>query len=182
MGMMRSGNFASRPARPVKKVAAVVWAFAALVCIGVVWLLFQTNILWTQSAQLQTHKARLIEETDALAVLAVDAPTAQELSQAAQQTARFNAMTGPRATPLSSVLYYLETNLPQDVRVSQLVYDAETGALTVGLQALTEADLPPALRTLEEAEMLKNVILERQLRVQQGAQTLVQYDIRAVAL
>lgn len=182
MGVKRVGNLASQPTRPFRIVTAVVWLIGLALCLGLIWSIWQTRELWEQTDQLEAHKSRLIEETNALAELAVSAPTTQQLSVVGEKIERFNLLTGPRAIPLSRILRHLEENLPADVRVSQLAYDAETGQLSVGLQALEEADLPPALRVLEEAAMLTNVILERQLRVQQGTQTVVQYDIRAVAI
>ncbi|PUB17053.1 hypothetical protein [Yoonia sediminilitoris] len=181
MGVARLGNFASKPTRPVRAVTAAIWALVVLAAGVVVWSVLDVRNLQAERATLSTHQARLTEELAALRDLATDAPTTQEIAALAERTTAFNALTGPRAAPLLDVLALLETVLPVEVRISQLVYDAEAGRLALALQAFDEADLPPALRVLEASDKLDDVILERQLRIQQGTRTIVQYDIRAVA-
>ncbi len=181
MGVMRAGNFASQPKRPVALVASAVWTAAILMCGLLVWVFMQATTLRAERDQFVEHRARLTEEVAGFETLAADAPTAADITNLAERAAFFNVLTGPRAMPLMEILGFLEEALPQDVRISQLVYDAESGRLSLALQAFDEADLPPALRLLEASDNLQDVILERQLRLQQGTRSLVQYDIKAHA-
>jgi hypothetical protein len=60
-----------------------------------------------------------------------------------------------------------------------LSYHLDSGRFSISLQAEQETQLTPALSGFETANFLRDVILDRQLRVQRGAQALVQYDIEA---
>ena len=180
MGVVRAANFASQPKRPVALVCVVVWAVALFACGLLIWVFMEATAVRAERDQLNAHRLRLTEEVAAFRALAQDAPNAGEIGDLANRTAFFNALTGPRALPLMDILYLLESQMPAEVRISQLVYDVETGRLSLALQAFDEADLPPALRSLEASANMQDVILERQLRVQQGTRTLVQYDIKAM--
>lgn len=181
MGLNRASNFASRKGRPVFAVGATLWALglAALALLAVA--LSDVARLQDDVAQLSDHTARLSEQAENLRLQAENAPDVAALKVQSERVQSFNALTGPRRAPLVDLLAMLEESLPRGVWISQLNYNVENGRLSVSLRTDQETELPVALRALEAEATLRDVILERQLRLQQGGRQLAQYDIEAEA-
>ena len=181
MGLSRASNFASRGRRPVFLVGATLWALglAALALLAVA--LSDVARLQDDAAQLSDHAARLSDQAEILRGQAVNAPDVAALRAQSDRVQTFNTLTGPRRTPLVDLLAVLETSLPRSVWISQLNYNVENGRLSVSLRTDQETELSAALRALEAEATLRDVILERQLRLQQGGRQLAQYDIEAEA-
>lgn len=181
MGMTTATNFASQPKRPVALVASLLWIAAIVLLVGTILKLTAAMADGRELERLAEQKARLQEEIAALSVLAEDAPAQEEILALAGRISQVNALTGARALPLQDVLGFLEGTIGADVRVSQFSYDQETGRLVLGLQAEDETTLPPVLRAIEASPLLQDVILQRQIRLQQGSRNVVQFDVEARA-
>lgn len=180
MGVTRQTNFASASKRPVLAVGMVLWALALAVGAVLVVALSDVVQIRADTAQTADHTARLEDQIGTLRQSAEGAPELGRLSEQAERVRFFNGLTGARRLSMPSVLALLEEQLPSDVWVSQLSYSAETGRLSVSVRTAQETAMPPALRALESDARLADVILERQVRLQQGGNQLVQYDIEAV--
>ena len=179
MGLKRQSNFARRRARPVAAVGGILWAFAAA-ALGLLFVaLGDVATLRDQIAQTRDHADRLGDQVTELSEKAATAPDVIALRGQSERVSFFNGLTGPRQMPLTGVLALLERTLPQGVWINQLTYNEETGQLSLSLRTDAETELPVALRTLESDDALRNVILERQLRLTQGGRQLAQYDIEA---
>lgn len=181
MGVRRQTNLASRRRRPVRLVATLLWAAVAAVIAILAVVVIETGRIEDDLAQVTDHALRLNEQIGGLREEAESAPDIEALRDQSRRVLFFNDLTGERHLPITAVLGLLEEKLPRDVWVSQLSYSAETGRLSLSVQTDDETALPPALRTLEAEDRLGSVILDRQLRLQQGGRQLVQYDIQAVA-
>ena len=181
MGLSRASNFASRGRRPVFAVGATLWALglAALALLAVA--LSDVARLQADAAQFSDHAARLADQAEILRVQAENAPDVAALRLQSERVQAFNTLTGPRRAPVVDLLAMMESSLPRGVWISQLNYNVENGRLSVSLRTDSEADLPAALRALEAEATLRDVILERQIRLQQGGRQLAQYDIEAEA-
>ena len=181
MALTRETNFASQRARPVRGVATLVWLAGFGLVAALVWAWIETMTLRSQIGRFEAHTERLEAQIAAITPRLADAPSAEQLAAQSEEIAFFNTLTGPRTAPLGQVLGTLAAELPGEVWVSQLTYSAENGRLSVALQAGEEAVMPGALRALEQADLFSAVILERQIRLQQGGRNLMQYDVEAVA-
>lgn len=180
MGLTRTSNFASKGPRPVVAIGGVIWAVAVATLALLFVALNDVASLRDGLAQTNDHIERLEEQAASLRDQAVDAPDVAALRLQSEKVGFFNALTGPRQVPLTSVLALLEADLPRDVWISQMTYNEETGRLSLSLRTDKDAALPAALRTLEASDTLQNVILERQVRLTQAGRQLAQYDIQAV--
>lgn len=181
MGVRRISSFASRGGRPVFAVGGVIWALA-LACLALLLgAMSDVSRLRDDVAQLSDHSVRLAEQADELRARVANAPDVAALRSQAEQVRAFNALTGPRHMPLVDLLSLLESKLPGGVWISQLSYNVETGRLSISVRTDLEAELPAALRALEGEPVLQDVILERQIRLQQSGRQLAQYDIEARA-
>ncbi len=181
MGLKRTSNFASRGRRPVAAVGLVLWALV-LAGGGLLWAtLSDVARLEDELAQVRDHSARLNDQVAVLETRAETAPDVAALRRQSEAVRNLNALTGPRQMPFADLLALLEDRLPRGVWISQMSYNAENGRLSVSVRTDTESTLPVALRALEGETALRDVILERQLRLQQGGRQLAQYDIEARA-
>ena len=175
----RRANLSSHRARPTRAVAATLWLAAAGLAAAAVSI---TATGWGQggeAAALEGHLAQAREDVARLSAEAEGTPDAAALAAQAERVAFFNALTGPRALPLPSVLTRLAEAMPDRVWLGQVAYDAGTGRLSVQLRAEDEVALPVALARLEAIEDFGEVILERQVRLREQDRTLVQFDVRA---
>lgn len=178
---LRSTSFA-RPtrARPVLA-AALAWGLAAAAVAALVWTAVEARRLERLAVGLGVAAADLRLEIEATRGGVSGPPSAAEFEALRGRVERLNALAGPRAEPLPALLEALERAVPDGVWLSQLTYDAGTGAFTASLLSEDEARLPAALRAVEGIEALGSVILERQVRLRQGRRAVVQYDVRARA-
>lgn len=181
MGLKRQSNFASRGRRPVAAIGLVLWALAVAMAALLVAALADVGRLEDDLAQLQDHNGLLSTQVETLEARARTAPDIDALRRQSEAVRLFNTLTGPRQMPLVDLLALLEEKLPAGTWISQMSYNAETGRLSVSVRTDTERALPEALRTLEIETALRDVILERQIRLQQGGRQLAQYDIEARA-
>lgn len=181
MGLKRASNFASRGRRPVAAAGVVLWAFVLAGGALLVQTLSDVARLEDDLAQVQDHNARLSDQVARLEINAQVAPDVAELRRQSEAVRNFNSLTGPRRMPFTDLLVLLEDKLPRGVWISQLSYNTENGQVSVSVRTDTESTLPVALRALEGETALRDVILERQLRLQQGGRQLAQYDIEARA-
>lgn len=175
--MRRRTSFAAPAQPPVRLLTALIWLVA--IALGL-WAWDS----WARMSELRKNTAQLSARLTALAAAEADtpaapAPSAEALSALVADIDRLNALTGPRPAPLTAVLEGLEALVPEGVWISQMVWSADAARLNLSLQSGAETNLPAALSAIEAAPFLTAVILERQIRVQQGRNTLVQYDIEA---
>ena len=178
--MQRNTNFAKPAHIPVFPVVVVLWLGALAAAAACVWMFLQVSTLKDASARLQEHTGKLQAEVVQLGAAGDAAPSADAIQTLRQRAVFFNELTGLRRAPLAALLIELETQIPTDVWISQMNYSLDSGRLSLSLQADQETRLPPALSKIEGSGLLGDVILERQLRLQQGQRSLVQYDVQAL--
>ncbi len=179
MGVSRATNFSSKGARPVFIVGSVIWALALAVMALLFSALADVARLRDDTAQLADHSNRLSEQAKTLRRQVANAPDVAALRVQSETVRDFNVLIGPRMMPLVDLLALLEQSVPAGVWISQMTYNVENGQFSVSFRTDQETALPEALRTLEADPDLRDVILERQLRLQQGGRQLAQYDIEA---
>jgi hypothetical protein len=177
---MRDTNFALRRARPVGAVGTCLTAIVLSLGGLLVAALVDVRRIGDDLEQTVDHSARLAEQIVTLRQQAQTAPDISRLRRQAERVTYFNGMIGPRSLSMVEVLALLEDRLPQGLWVSQASYSVENGRLSLSIRTEEETALPPALKRLESDPALDGVILERQVRLQQGGRQLVQYDIEAV--
>ncbi len=181
MGLKRHSSFASRGRRPVAAVGLVLWALTFAVAGLLAAALADVARLEDDLEQVADHNARLAEQVKVLKTRAATAPDVTALQRQSVTVRKFNTLTGTRRMPFTDLLALLENILPRGVWISQMSYNAENGRLSVSVRTDAESSLPVALRALEAEAALTGVILERQVRLQQGGRQLAQYDIEAEA-
>lgn len=162
-------------------ISAAVWllALALFIVSGFAFVLaWKADVV---ADRLEGHGSRLSSELNGMNETDGSLPGEGDIAELAAQIERLNALTGIRHAPLPALLEMLEAAIPPSVWVAQLNYSTETGAFSISLLGENENDLPGALRRIEAVPALKEVILERQVRIQSGSRNLLQYDIRASA-
>ncbi len=177
--MQRTTNFIRPRVRPVRLLTTLVWvlaiAFGGLAAQGIAEIRKLRADAMSLSARINDLAASEAQPETATN----SAPEAAEIAELAASINWFNTLIGPRPATVARVLEGLEQILADDVWISQMVWSADQRRLTLSLQSDDETSLPPALSAIESADFLNSVILERQVRLQQGRRTLVQYDIEA---
>ena len=178
---MRTTSFVSPArARPVR-LGLLVWVLA-VVFFGIAgWAFVQARQVQDSAEQLRAHAVRMGQRLSELGTASESIPSEAAFRELTERVRRLNTLVGDRSAALLVVLTALEEALPPVVWVGQMTYSAETGAFAVSLLGESETVLPQALQRIEDLEILTDVILERQVRIQSGARTLLQYDIRATA-
>ena len=178
---LRRTNFLD-PRRPRPRLAAVaVWALALAALALLAWSAAEARRLGAVAAQLRSTTSGLRGEIAALEGGAADLPSAAAFAELRGRVERLNALAGPQHAPLPRLIEALERAVPPGVAISQMTYAADTGAFAVSLLSEDEAALPEALRRVEGIDLLRSVILERQVRLRQGSRNLVQYDVQGEA-
>ncbi|MEM9427878.1 MAG: PilN domain-containing protein [Pseudomonadota bacterium] len=178
---MAESSFVAPSRRWPGWVAACVWAIAvgggAVTALSLAEAHRQTG----RAEKAEAHIAALQPTLVAAERASGSIPTEVEIRQLAADISRLNALAGTRHLDLAPLLDALEGALPASVWAQSLTYDVERGTLALSLLSRDEATLPGALTAIEALDALEDVILERQVRRQDGQDSLVQYDIRAVA-
>lgn len=177
--MRRRTSFISPSRAPVRMMTALVWALALGLTVTAVLGIVETRALRADARTLSARINELAATEAATGDPAASAPEAGQIARLAADIDRFNAMIGPRPAPLAHLLEGLEASLPADVWINQMVWSADRRTLAVSLQSDDETSLPRALSEIEAAPFLHAVILERQVRLQLGRRTILQYDIEA---
>ena len=178
---LRRTNFLDPPRARPGLVAAAAWTLVALALALLAWSADEARRLGRVAAELGGTADGLRAEIAALDGRAADLPSAAAFEELGARIERLNALAGSRRAPLPPLLEALERAVPEGVWISQLTYEAGTGAFAVSLLSEDEAALPGALQRIEGVDLLGSVILERQLRLRQGSRNVVQYDVRAEA-
>ena len=175
-------NFATPRTRRPGRWALLFWLLALLGTGFLAWSWTEAEKLRQAAQGARAHAATLKAEIAAAAATTAGGPASAEIRALGGRIAFFNALAGDRHTPLSQILTALEGALPNAVWCRNLTYDVETGILSLSLLGRDAATLPAALEAVEALEILRDVILERQVQLRQGQETLVQYDVKARAL
>ncbi len=178
---MRRTNFLEARRAYPGRLAAVVWLLTVALFGASVWIFLEARDLKATADKFGVHAIQLGSDLSVMATDDVAVPTEAAFSELVGRIERLNALTGERHTSLLVLLAALEGALPEKVWITQMTYSVESGAFGVSLLGETETDLPLALQRIEAISELRDVILERQLRVQTGARNMLQFDIRAVA-
>lgn len=180
MALARTTNFATAKPRPVLLVAVTTWIIACGLAVALFWAVRETWTLRSEQTRLTGHVERLKADIARLSQRVAAAPSAEDIATQAQEITYYNTLVGSRAAPMPVVLDALAGELPTEVWLSQMTYSSETGQLSLSLQAEDEAMLPTALKVLEQNNLLDDVILQRQIRLQQGRRNFIQYEVEAV--
>ncbi len=175
---MRTTNFVRPRARRPALWSLAFWVIGASTLAAAGLMTLESQRLQRVTERLE---AGLVDAPPAPEATDAAIPTSREVADLAGRIAFFNRIVGDRRSEPLEVLAALEAALPAEVWVSTLQYDVATGALTMSLLSSDESRLPEALQRVEGLDLLRSVILERQVRVRQGERTLVQYDIRGEA-
>ncbi|MEM1267662.1 MAG: PilN domain-containing protein [Pseudomonadota bacterium] len=162
-------------------VAASAWAIALGGCGVTALSLAEAHRQAGRAERAEAHIAALHPTLLAAERASGPIPTEAEIRELAADISGLNALAGTRHVGLAPLLDALEGALPASVWTQSLTYDVERGTLALSLLSRDEATLPGALAAIEALSLLEDVILERQVRRQDGQDSLVQYDIRAAA-
>lgn len=176
----RTTSFVAPRARPIWPIALLLLALSAGLAAGTIYLWTESRKFVDNHVQLEKSIARTQSTIERLSADEEAMLNHEELQTTAAEINFFNALSGQRHGTIFSLLEGLERLVPAKVWLHQLTYDAENGKLLLSLRAESEIDLPQALSRIESDAAFNQVILERQLRVQQANRALVQYDIEAV--
>lgn len=179
MDVVWKSNFASKPRRPVKAITAALGTVAIISLATCLWATFQVLDIREALDDTAFQHALLQSQLDGLEGSASQAPDRESFAQQSERIQFFNDLTGPRAVDVAPVLVGMEAALPPDVWASQLSYDAESGRFAISLQSQKESSLALAFKALEDSGTLQDLILDRQVRLQQGGNQIVQFDIQA---